>query len=129
MGRLLLAVFLTASLVCTRAKDPACPPDCSKDFCTANPKSECNIPGPREIPGCTGQCQLTYCNACYYSKTARDLPGNCRDCGSPISSLHCLKRWAKCIHVADVKENGKPSTSDITQENFKCYRYPCALKG
>ena len=64
-------------------------------------------PGPREIPGCTGQCQLTFCHACYFSKEVRDLPGQCRACGSPVSSLKCLQRWAICIHWADIKENGK----------------------
>ena len=69
-----------------------------------------NSPGPREIPGCTGPCQVTFCSACYFSEVSRPLPGVCRICGSgAVSTVGCLKRWAKCIHKADIKENGKVS--------------------
>ena len=66
-------------------------------------------PGPREIPGCTGQCPLTYCGACYFAKQVRSLPKGCGDCGSPISSLECLEVWADCIHNADVIQYGEVS--------------------
>ena len=67
-------------------------------------------PGPREIPGCFGgQCQLTYCPACYYAKEPRPLPGNCPDCGSPVTSLTCLRNWAACIRIADMWQYGSVS--------------------
>ena len=69
--------------------------------------SLCFSPGPRENPGCTGQCQLTVCHACYFSEKVRDLPGECSTCGSPVSSLKCLREWATCIHRSDITEKGK----------------------
>ena len=63
----------------------------------------------REIPGCTGQCQVTFCTACYFSEETRPLPTGCSDCGSPISSEGCLESWAKCIHWADRLEHGRVS--------------------
>ena len=61
-------------------------------------------PGPREIPGCTGTCQFTFCSACYFSEEPRPLPGYCPLCGGPISSVRCYKRWAYCIGRADARE-------------------------
>lgn len=63
-------------------------------------------PGPREIPGCTGRCQVTYCHACYFSKQPRQLPGKCSLCGAPVTNLKCLKQWTFCIHLADKLRHG-----------------------
>ena len=73
-------------------------------------------PGPREIPGCTGRCQVTYCPACYFSKQPRPLPGRCSLCGAPVSSLRCLKRWANCINSADKSRNGLVSYVILIEE-------------
>ena len=64
-------------------------------------------PGPREIPGCTGSCQVTYCPACYFSKKPRPLPGSCRTCGAPVSGRHCLKKWAYCVGRANARKYGR----------------------
>ncbi|XP_064384618.1 kielin/chordin-like protein [Halichondria panicea] len=104
-----------------------CPPVCTAAFCKRNKWAKCTMPGPREIPGCTGTCQFTFCSACYFSEEPRPLPGYCPLCGGPISSVRCYKRWAYCIGRADAREY--EDTADQTEDNFRCYRYPCPLKG
>ncbi len=72
-----------------------------------------NSPGPREIPGCTGSCQLTYCRACYFSPHPLPLPGNCKQCdlANYRSNTPCFRQWSKCIQKAHFKENGWVSHS------------------
>lgn len=71
-------------------------------------------PGPREIPGCTGSCQLTHCPACYFSVNRRPLPGSCRTCGTPVSTQHCLRKWAYCVGRANVRKYGRVSQWKVT---------------
>ena len=57
-------------------------------------------PGPREIPGCTGSCQLTYCHACYLSEDPVPRPETCpkcKDLRNYLMDSECFCRWADCI--------------------------------
>lgn len=68
-------------------------------------------PAPREMTGCSGQCQLTHCSACYYDNKVHTLSPDisCDSCGSPISSPMCLRRWANCVGMKDQEHYGKVS--------------------
>ena len=60
------------------------------------------------VPSCTGkQCQMTFCSACYFDEKIRRLPTYCEDCGSPVSSAACLRRWANCIGIRDQQTHRK----------------------
>ena len=67
----------------------------------------CYSPGPREFPGCTGTCQLTYCRACYFAPEPLPRPGSCTQCDRMDyqSDTRCFRRWSKCIRKAHRKEN------------------------
>ncbi len=69
-------------------------------------------PGPLDIPSCFGQCTVTSCSTCYYSKETRPLPSGCRTCGGPVDlsdrkDYWCFKRWARCIHSKDLYVYGE----------------------
>lgn len=114
-----------------RSRGPVCPPECSKTFCRmpGNKKALCSVPGPREIPGCTGQCQLSYCNACYFSEEPLPLPGNCSaDCAEGLTTDNkCFRSWASCVRRAHRITHGLAVSRPA--EDFKCYRPPCPLRG
>lgn len=62
-------------------------------------------PGPREIPGCTGSCQRTYCHTCYYSEDAHPRPSHCdrKRCTNLMhyqTNSRCFRRWANCVRRA-----------------------------
>jgi len=99
----------TAQATLTPSSNASCPPTCSMAFCSqkANKRALCTAPGPREIPGCTGSCQLTYCHACYNSETSVDIPGSCEQCEDYTAESSCFKAWAKCVRRAQITEHGK----------------------
>lgn len=68
-------------------------------------------PGPHEIPGCTGRCQVTHCSACYFSRTPHTYttPPKCPSCGAPVRDFPCLQRWASCVYKFNIGKYGQVS--------------------
>lgn len=66
------------------------------------PPSIHNSPGPREIPGCTGPCQLTYCSMCIFTSDPVVTPPGldqcpvCYDLSQYLTDSTCFWRWARC---------------------------------
>ena len=66
-----------------------------------NNYTQCS-PGPREIPGCTGGCQLTYCKACIFSRDEVIVPDDasqcpvCSDVADYTRPSVCYWRWSRC---------------------------------
>ena len=58
-------------------------------------------PGPREIPGCTGGCQLTYCKACIFNRDEVSVPDvsdcpECSDIADYSRPSSCYLKWSRC---------------------------------
>lgn len=50
-------------------------------------------------PPCPDSCGTTYCKACYYSKTALQVPFLCNNkCDFPPTPK-CLYAWSRCLYL------------------------------
>ena len=86
-------------------------------------------PGPREIPGCRGRCQFSYCKACYVGdEPIFPPPGNCTLCNLSdyTSNTKCYRKWARCTRRAHRRRFGKvyiPGHKGFKRHNplVKCF--------
>ena len=102
-------------------------------------------PPPYTEADCMDDCQLTYCQACYYSNTTLPTPPGCKDRTMDKGCLCCLREWTRCVETRNKRDNEVHTivykltlvhyhfiiiqcTGDCqTVENFKCYDYPLCI--
>ncbi|KAF6738858.1 Venom protein 302 [Oryzias melastigma] len=73
--------------------DPeSCQPECTKDYCQANPFAVCSARfASLEKKSCQGSCQHTSCSSCFML-----TPPSCPHACSPTDST-CLQLFGKCV--------------------------------
>uniref|UniRef100_A0A3B4YYQ8 Si:ch73-330k17.3 n=1 Tax=Stegastes partitus TaxID=144197 RepID=A0A3B4YYQ8_9TELE len=75
------------------ALDPeSCHPECTVEYCQANPTEICSASVSLEQKACQGSCQHTSCSSCLLLK-----PPSCPQTCSPSDST-CLHQFGKCVH-------------------------------
>lgn len=66
-------------------------------------------PPPYEESDCKDTCQLTFCEACYYSNDTLPTPPRCVDPSvdddNCMGCLCCLKEWARCVEIKNERDN------------------------
>ena len=62
-------------------------------------------PLPYTEADCMDDCQLTYCQACYYSNTTLPAPPGCRDRTMDKGCLCCLREWTRCVETRNKRDN------------------------
>ncbi|XP_072241332.1 uncharacterized protein [Leuresthes tenuis] len=74
--------------------DPeSCNPDCTKEYCQANPSAICSARSVSlEKNACQGSCQHTTCSSCLMLRSP-SCPHTCTP-----SDSNCLQRFGKCVH-------------------------------
>uniref|UniRef100_A0A3B3HIC7 Si:ch73-330k17.3 n=1 Tax=Oryzias latipes TaxID=8090 RepID=A0A3B3HIC7_ORYLA len=73
--------------------DPeSCQPECTKEYCRANPFAVCSAFASVEKKACQDSCQHTPCSSCLML-----TPPSCPHACSPTDST-CLQHFGKCVH-------------------------------
>ena len=63
-------------------------------------------PPPYTEANCTDDCQLTYCQACYYYPNPRPSPPGCSRYRIVSKGCSCcLREWARCVERLNRRDN------------------------
>ena len=94
-----------------------------------------SLNGPREIPGCTGPCQLTYCRTCYFDDQLHSPPANCssEECGVDnlqdyLSDSTCFRRWGICVRRNQVFRPKVSCSHEHAHNELRLHNKICIVK-